>query len=60
MPKITVELDLNEPQLATLTEMKEKYRHGWHTADLVVRKDGKESRFEADWVRDVLLALPTV
>ena len=55
--KITVEIDLNEPQLANLRTMAERYKHGWHMADLVVRQDAKEIRWEADWVADVLRSI---
>ncbi len=52
--KITVELDLSLPQLEGLQMMAARYPHGWSTADLIIRKDAKETRWEADWVKDVL------
>lgn len=55
--KVTVELDLNEPQVATMCEMAKRYQHGWHTADLHVRKDGRNAIYQADWARDVIRAV---
>jgi hypothetical protein len=55
--KITIELDLSEPQRSSVQELARRYRHGWHMADLIVRKDAVERRYEADWVQQVLRAL---
>jgi hypothetical protein len=57
MPKVTIELDLNELQLLSLLRMAREYAHGWHTADLVVRRDAIERRYEADWVADLLRSI---
>jgi hypothetical protein len=57
---LTLTLDLNEPQLDGLRRMAERYPHGWKLADITVRKDAKETRWEADWVQDVLRAVRAV
>jgi hypothetical protein len=50
--KFTFTISLNEPQLATLRLMSE-YAN-FHTADVILRKDGREHFFEADWLREML------
>jgi hypothetical protein len=56
VPKISVVLDLNslnEIQLNSIRRLAERYPHGWHNADLKVRKDAKEEWYEADWLRTI-------
>lgn len=50
-------LDINDPQRRTLIKIAQRYPHGWHMADLVVRQDGREQRYEADWALQVARAI---
>lgn len=50
--KFTFTITLNEYQLDTL-QLMAKYAN-FHMADLLLRKDGQEHRFQADWLREVL------
>lgn len=50
--KFTVEIELNEPQVASMQELA-FIEPQWRWANLIVRMDGQEIPFEADWVRDV-------
>lgn len=49
--------DLNASQLESLVKLANQYPHGWHTADLRVRKDAKERAFEADWALNFARAI---
>jgi hypothetical protein len=41
---------LNELQVATIRKLIEKAKHA-HTTDIVMRINGQEHRFEADWLK---------
>jgi len=41
---------INEPQKKTIEEMM-KYARGGNQIDIIIRTDGVERRFEADWVK---------
>jgi hypothetical protein len=53
-----VELELDDLQCESLRLLAKQYPHGWHTADLVVRKDAIERRYEADWVLVLARSVP--
>jgi hypothetical protein len=55
--RITITLDLNALQYESIRQIAQRYPHGWHTADLVIRRDAVEKRYEADWVKDVARAV---
>ena len=57
--KLTITLDLSDIQIASIARLMTDYPHGWHTADLIVRRDARERRFEADWAMDVSRAVRT-
>ena len=44
---------LNEPQRATIDKLRRTLFWSHHT-DVIVRKDGTDHHFEADWLRDAL------
>lgn len=48
--KITVTFDLNDPQWESAKRMA-KLEPGWHYCDLLIRYDGKDNLFEADFMR---------
>lgn len=43
-------VEANELEIETMARFEELVRHGYKFIDLHVRKDGKEYRFEADWL----------
>jgi hypothetical protein len=43
-------VDANDPERNTIREISKLVRHGHKCMDLTFRKDGKEYRFQADWV----------
>lgn len=42
--------ELNEPQRETIAKLFRLIRFGAQSIDVKVRKDGKETWFEADWI----------
>jgi hypothetical protein len=62
VPKENFSLDLSvlgNRQLAAIQRLAERYPHGWHNADLKVRKDAKEEWYEADWLRTIIQQIAT-
>jgi len=49
--KITATFDLNEPQWKSVQKMA-KLEPGWHFCDLIIRFNGEDRRFEADFLRN--------
>lgn len=45
---------LNKPQIETIKQLYAFIRYGTQRTDIIVRKDGVEKRFEADWIKDLL------
>ena len=52
---------INESQLESIQHIR-GFINGAHHVDLVIRHDGQDKRFEADWLSDALdrLGLPDV
>lgn len=48
--KITVTFDLNEPQWESVKRQAE-LEPWWHFADLLIRHNGEDKRFQADYMR---------
>ena len=48
--KLIVEFDLNEPQLKSVIEQA-KLEPGWHYCNLIIRTNGEDRKFEADYMR---------
>lgn len=48
-----MKLDLNETEKRTIKKLKQ-LEPSWHWCDVVVRHDGKEDKFQADWMRQIL------
>lgn len=47
--RVTMTFDLNEPQQATFAKMLRAFM--WcDSANIIVRRDGQDLRFEADWL----------
>jgi len=44
---------INELQRASVSKLRATLRWSSHT-DIIVRKDGQDHHFEADWLRDAL------
>lgn len=51
LPKFKAEPD-NELVLETMRNIIQRCK-GAHTVDVIVRKDGKEYRYEADWIKNM-------
>jgi hypothetical protein len=47
-------VDANESERATIARIEAKVRHGYGAIDLVIRKDGIETRHQADWLARLL------
>lgn len=45
--------DLNEMQVGAMKEVLRLAKSGTRYTDVVIRKDGKEYRFEADWLSNL-------
>ena len=58
--KIAITLDLSDLQVQSLKALADRYPHGWHTADLIIRKDAIELRYEADWALQLARAVKTL
>lgn len=55
--KIAITIELSDLQVESLKTLAERYPHGWHTADLIIRKDARELRYEADWALQLARAV---
>ena len=51
---IVLELDINELQLDSIKRLI-AYMPWSHHADIIVRKDGQDKHFEADWLKGARL-----
>lgn|SRR3990167_1056092 len=49
--KITVTFDLNKPQWESVKKQA-ILEPTWHMADLIIRHNGQDKKFEADYMRD--------
>lgn len=49
--KITVTFDLNEPQWESVKRIA-RFSAGWHWANLDIRHNGENKKFEADFMQD--------
>lgn len=47
-------LGLNQLQMDTINKLLNMIYHGYKSIDILVRKDGQEYRFEADWLAKML------
>ncbi len=47
-------VDANEPERRTIAEIERRVRHGYKFIDLIIRKDGVETRHQADWLARLL------
>lgn len=54
--KVTVTFEFNEPQWNSVKEAA-KLEPGWHMCDLIIRYNGKDWRFEADFMRAFFKAI---
>ena len=54
--KINVTFELNKLQLQSMQEAA-KLEPGWHSCDLIIRYNGKDEIFEADFMRSFFEAI---
>lgn len=47
-------VDANDLERKTIAEIEQLVRHGYKFIDITVRRDGKEYRFQGDWIARLL------
>jgi len=51
---VAARVDANQPERDSLAELEQLVRHGYKFIDITVRKDGRDYRFEGDWLARLL------
>lgn len=57
--KVCAQVDANEMERRTIEAIAALTRHGYKTVDIKIRKDGRETWYEGDWIVRLLSPHPT-